>query len=127
MLQSLLEDRFQLKIHRETRELPVYALVAAKSGLKLPPPKEGNCVSPTPDAPPEWAGGRMAPPGQGPPPLARCGEVSVMLESGGARMQGGKVAMAEFIRMLSMVLGRTVVDKTGFTGLFDVAAGFPAG
>ena len=44
MLQSLLEDRFQLKIHRETRELPVYALVPARGGLKLPPPKEGSCV-----------------------------------------------------------------------------------
>jgi hypothetical protein len=41
MLQSLLEDRFQLKSHRETRELPVYALVAARRGLKLPHPKEG--------------------------------------------------------------------------------------
>ncbi len=44
MLQSLLESRFQLKTHRETRDLPVYALVAARSGLKLPPPKEGGCV-----------------------------------------------------------------------------------
>lgn len=57
MLQSLLEDRFQLKIHRETRELPVYNLVTAKSGLKLPPPKEGACLSPTPDESAEWAGG----------------------------------------------------------------------
>ena len=66
MLQSLLEDRFQLKIHRETRDLPVYALVAAKGGLKLPPPKEGGCVDSAADAPAEWAGGRMAPPGQVP-------------------------------------------------------------
>jgi uncharacterized protein (TIGR03435 family) len=35
MLQALLEDRFQLKIHRETREVPVYALTVAKGGLKL--------------------------------------------------------------------------------------------
>jgi uncharacterized protein (TIGR03435 family) len=124
MLQSLLEDRFQLKIHRETRELPVYALVAARSGLKLPPPKEGACVSPAPDAVPEWAGGRMTPPGQAPPPLARCGSVSVMLDARGARMQGGKIPMPEFIRILSMVLGRTVVDKTGFTALFDVRLDF---
>lgn len=124
MLQSLLEDRFHLKIHRETKEIPVYALVAARSGIKLPPPKEGNCVSPTQDASPDWAGGRMAPPGQGPAPLARCGEVRVMLESGGARLQGGKVAMPELIRMLSMALGRTVVDRTAFTGLFDAKLDF---
>lgn len=37
MLQSLLEDRFGLTSHRETRELPVYAIVQAKGGLKLQP------------------------------------------------------------------------------------------
>src|SRR5207248_1686973 len=35
MMQTLLEDRFKLKYHKETRELPVYALVVAKSGLKM--------------------------------------------------------------------------------------------
>ncbi len=35
MLQNLLSDRFQLKVHRETRELPVYELTISKKGLKL--------------------------------------------------------------------------------------------
>jgi uncharacterized protein (TIGR03435 family) len=35
MVQTLLADRFQLKFHRETRELPIYALVVAKNGAKL--------------------------------------------------------------------------------------------
>jgi uncharacterized protein (TIGR03435 family) len=35
MLQRLLEDRFQLKMRRETQDLPVFVLAAAKSGLKL--------------------------------------------------------------------------------------------
>jgi len=35
MLQSLLEERFQLKIHRETRELPAYDLVIITGGLKM--------------------------------------------------------------------------------------------
>jgi uncharacterized protein (TIGR03435 family) len=35
MLVALIEDRFQLKIHRETKEMPVYALVVAKNGTKL--------------------------------------------------------------------------------------------
>ncbi len=39
-LQSLLEDRFQLKFHRETKELPVYALVVAKGGPKLQPSEQ---------------------------------------------------------------------------------------
>jgi len=39
MLQSLLADRFQLKLHRETKEVPMYALVVGKTGLKI---KEGE-------------------------------------------------------------------------------------
>lgn len=35
MLQELLEDRFKLKIHRETREVPVYEMTPAKGGLKV--------------------------------------------------------------------------------------------
>ncbi len=35
MLQALLEDRFQMKMHRESKELPVYSLVVAKGGLKM--------------------------------------------------------------------------------------------
>jgi uncharacterized protein (TIGR03435 family) len=124
MLQSLLEDRFQLKVHRETRELPVYALVPAKSGLKLAPLKEGGCVDPAPGALPPWAGGRIQPPGQGQPLSGPCGRVGVMLEPGGARMQGGKVPMAEFTRMLSTVLGRSVIDRTGFKELFDARLDF---
>ncbi len=47
MLQSLLVDRFQLKLHRETRVLPIYALVVAKSGIKFKPakPDEGDDLS----------------------------------------------------------------------------------
>jgi uncharacterized protein (TIGR03435 family) len=47
MLQSLLADRFHLKLHRETRVLPIYALVVAKSGIKFKPakPDEGDDLS----------------------------------------------------------------------------------
>ncbi len=124
MLQALLEDRFQLKTHRETRELPTYALVSARGGLKLPPPKDGGCVNPVPDGPPDWSEGRMIPPGLGQPVLAKCGSVSVGLGIPSARMQGGKILVPEFIRALSSVLGRTVIDKTGFTALFDVRLDF---
>jgi uncharacterized protein (TIGR03435 family) len=125
MLQSLLEDRFQLRTHREMRELPVYSLVVAKSGLKLPSPKEGGCETVGPDAPPEWSGaGRMRPPDPGQPVLARCDSVSIALVASGARMQSGKVSMEGLIRTLSLVLRRTVIDKTEFTGLFDLKLDF---
>jgi uncharacterized protein (TIGR03435 family) len=42
MVQALLEDRFKLKMHRETKEMPVYALVAGKSPPKIKASKEGE-------------------------------------------------------------------------------------
>jgi len=124
MLQWLLEDRYQLKFHRETRELPVYALVAAKGGLRLKSPKEGACVEPTTGTAPDWAGGRMVPPQDGPLPPAPCGTLRVMLAIPAARMQGGKIAMAELARSLSLVMNRTVIDRTGFGGLSDIQLSF---
>ena len=50
MVRALLEDRFQLKVHRETKEMPVYALVIGKNGVKL-----------TANADPSTHGGRAAP------------------------------------------------------------------
>jgi uncharacterized protein (TIGR03435 family) len=42
MLQALLEDRFKLKLRFQTREIPVYELTVAKSGIKLQPLKDGT-------------------------------------------------------------------------------------
>ena len=120
MLRSLLEDRFQLKLHRETKELPVYALTVARSGLKLQPPKEGGCIPADPS-------GTLPPPSNTPrqrAPGFPCGMPGVMMEPSGVRIEGGKVAMPDFIRVLSMVLGRPVLDRTGFAETFDVRLDF---
>ena len=113
MLRSLLDDRFKLKAHRETKELPVYALTAAKSGLKLEPPKEGGCVTPDPNAP-------------GPPPSVPCGRVIITIDKTGLGMHGSKVPIAELTGTLSTVMGSAVIDKTGFTGEFDFRLDFAA-
>jgi uncharacterized protein (TIGR03435 family) len=110
LLQSLLEDRFHLKIHRETKEVPVYTLMAAKNGLKLPAAKEGGCVAFGPDSPPPAGRG----PGQLPP--TPCGGFFM----GPNTLVGGKIPMAQLVEGLSTILGRPVIDKTGFTGTFDV-------
>ena len=47
MLQQVLTDRFRLKTHWETRELPVYALVVAKNGAKFRPAKPGDAGRPS--------------------------------------------------------------------------------
>jgi uncharacterized protein (TIGR03435 family) len=89
MLQTLLADRFQLKIHRETRELPVYALTVAKGGLKLKP-AEGSCTFPGLKGPPPGAAG-------GPPRDTLIGAWALVPE-----MLGGR-------------LDRPIIDKTGLT------------
>lgn len=114
MLQSLLEDRFRLKIHHEARQLPVYNLVVARNGPKLPPPKEGGCVEVNPDAPP------ARPVGGGFP----CGRAGIMGLPSGARIAGGKLLMPEFTRVLSIVMGRIIIDKTGFASPFDATLNF---
>ena len=62
MLQSLLEDRFQLKLHRASKEIDVFELTAGKSWSKLRPAKEGGCVAFDRNHPPETAAaGRHGP------------------------------------------------------------------
>jgi uncharacterized protein (TIGR03435 family) len=121
MLQPLLEDRFQLKTHREMKELPVFALVSERGGVKLPAPRDGACVDSPVDAAVEWVGsGRMAFPGELPLAKGRCGSAIVSVSG----MRAGKIAMSELVQTLSMILGRRVVDQTGFTALFDVQLDF---
>jgi uncharacterized protein (TIGR03435 family) len=121
MLQTLLEDRFQLRTHREMKELPVFMLVSNRGGFTLPAPADGACVDSSADAAAEWVGsGRMAFPGELPPAKGRCGSVIVSV----AHVAGGKIAMSEFVRALSMMLGRTVLDRTGFTAPFDLQLDF---
>ena len=109
MLQLVLEDRFQLKFHRETRELPVYALTIAHGGTKLLVPRKGACTEPDLTAAP------------GRPPEMPCGSLSMlMVPPSGMRARGGDVPMPELIRSLSMLLGRPVLDRTGLMPHFDV-------
>jgi uncharacterized protein (TIGR03435 family) len=118
MLRSLLEGRFQLKTHAQKKELPVYLLQPAKGGLKLPPPQERNCWPP--DAPPQPpARGRL-------PNFFKCGRI---ISGGGADaevLKGGSVQVPELVRVLSIIIGRPVIDKTGFLGTFDVNVTFAA-
>jgi len=109
MLQALLADRFKLTVHRETKEVPIYALVAAKGGTRLVEPKENGCVEFDP----------ASLPGPGQPQRMFCG-----LLIGPNTAKGGKIAMKELTDGLSNILGRPVVDKTGYTGKFDVALEF---
>jgi uncharacterized protein (TIGR03435 family) len=124
MLQSLLEQRFQLKTRRAMRDLPVFTLVPSGTGLKLAAPTEGGCTESAAEAALEFADGRMAVPGELPPAKVRCGTANVALGRRSAQIRGGRIVMPELARILSLVLGRTVRDGTGFTASFDVQLDF---
>jgi uncharacterized protein (TIGR03435 family) len=115
MLQALLEDRFHLKVHRETKEAAVYALTVAKNGLKLEPLKEGGCVPRDIDH--LAAGGRAG----FIPGVYFCNEVKITSDKLGLMMEGHEMKMAELAQGLNFdsLLDRPVLDETGFTGIFD--------
>jgi uncharacterized protein (TIGR03435 family) len=108
LLQSMLADRFKLLLHRETRDLPVWKLVAAKGGSKLVAAKEGTCDSFDPKNPPPPQPGGALP--------RTCGATSM----GRNLLQAIGLSLPDLAADLSELLGRPVVDKTGLTGRFDV-------
>jgi uncharacterized protein (TIGR03435 family) len=115
MWQTLLADRFKLRLHRETRELPIYDLTVAKGGLKMPAAEPADCVT--------------FPPGTHPHPVpgkVDCGYVSgpAMGFSAGLGITGRKVHIADLIRELALILDRPILDKTGFTDEFDLTLNF---
>ena len=109
MLQALLEDRFKLRVHREIREIPVYALTMARGGPKLRPFRKGSCAPldlETQPAAPE--------PGQPDPLLCGMSEVTPT----GYKLYG--TTMADFATEFSSRLDRPVIDKTGLAGMFNI-------
>jgi uncharacterized protein (TIGR03435 family) len=107
MLQTLLEDRFQLKVHRETRELPVFVLTVAKGGLKMEPTVEGSCEPFDPNK-----ALRRREPGE----KILCGN-NIIVRNG---WNATAINMGGVTGALGALLRRKVIDKTAITGTFDV-------
>jgi uncharacterized protein (TIGR03435 family) len=100
LLKPLLEDRCSLRVHRETRMLPVYALVVARNGPKI---KEAYPGETYPD-------GFKAPDG-----VARPGTFS--MSPGQLIFQA--LPISRLAEMLSRPLDTRVVDKTSLAGKYD--------
>ncbi len=90
MLQSLLEDRFKLAVHRETRELPVYSLTVAKNGIKM-----AHAT-----APGGWH------------------------QLGPAHLTAKGATIDILVRLLTDLLMRPVLDRTGLQGAYDIKLDF---
>jgi uncharacterized protein (TIGR03435 family) len=117
MLQTLLAERFQMKIHRETREFTVLALVEAKGGHKLKP--SAADAEPTAAAPQIKGGISVSPDGT----QTRSGvggDSRVTPGPGGAEhIETKKMSMKSLAEFLNRYCERPVVDMTGVAGLFD--------
>jgi uncharacterized protein (TIGR03435 family) len=98
MLQVLLEERFNLKAHPETKEFPVYFLVIAKNGSKLqelkPDPNDPSADSGV------WGGGGA--------------------REGVTTLTAHIVPIEQLASQLTSIVGRTVLDKTELTGRYDL-------
>lgn len=131
MLQALLADRFGLKIHRETKQLPMYVLEVAKGGPKLKPtawPPSPSAGAPNAPGAPGAKDSKPPPPPplpparKGSPPAANLvgGRGSMWSTSHGqATIAANGGSVAQLSDLLSRMLGRPVVDKTGLTGEYD--------
>ena len=110
MLRSLLEDRFKLALHRETKEVSVYNLVLVKTGrVKL----SDDQTPPDPAAPPV----RLAP---GAPPPRGHYSLGVDPPAGKVMIAATGVPITNIINIFQGQEGRLVVDKTDLKGLIDI-------
>jgi bla regulator protein blaR1 len=116
-MQSLLGERFNLKVHTETRELPIYALVfAASDGRRGPSltPAAVDCVAFARDRAATAARGAPLTPVRQPGERPTCGTMT-----GRGRLSGGGTTMEQLAATLSQYTGRIVLDRTGVSGSFD--------
>jgi len=91
MVQSLLADRFSLRLSHKTEILPIYALVIAKTGAKLQESKPGK---------------------------THVGEEGEFSMSKG-QLSGQGISFEGLVHLLSWCLGRPVVDQAGLKGNYD--------
>ena len=100
MLQALLGDRFQLKLHREIRESSVYELTAAKGGIKIKSSADQSAAIDGPSATGAPNHGNM--------------------RVGASSLTGNAVTLALFTKLLSQRLDGPVIDGTNLAGRYDI-------
>ncbi len=100
-LRALMADRFQLKVHKETKEMPVYALVVVKNGPKIA--KKGDDLK------------------------AESGLSVRRNTEGQTEVTGTDAPIMYLAHQLSQQLGRPVIDRTELKGTFDFKLTFAPG
>jgi len=135
MLQSLLQDRFGLKLHYETKIVPTWEMTMAKAGSKLVPTlvEPGKCDILLPPVanlkgrdgatlPGFGSDGRFKTPL--PPAGQPCHFMVTLMHGRNEFLVGKALPLAELTSYLTRATDRPVVDKTGLTGKFDIVLEF---
>jgi uncharacterized protein (TIGR03435 family) len=141
MVQNLLATRFNLKLHRASKELPQYTMVLAKAGAKLKvsapvdpeqqAQDDGRPAGPAPNMPrggltfdsdgfPVFPGGGMP----GGPGRGRGGLGMMMAPGNRARIMGTQATSADLAARLTELLSRPVTDASGLTAKYDIQLTF---
>jgi uncharacterized protein (TIGR03435 family) len=130
MMKTLLADRFRLKTHTETRELPIYALMLARGDGTLGPDLKSssadcsNAAADTQKRAEEIAKGggaallQMLTKGET-IPCTIMPALNASSPAAGIALRGNGQAMTGLTQFLTQITGRMVHDKTGLTGLYD--------
>jgi uncharacterized protein (TIGR03435 family) len=140
MLRGLLAERFKLKVHSETRETQIYALVLARSDGKLGPKlskSTDDCEKILAERRATAAAARAG--GAGPVPFTMPGPNEKPVCTINMRptpvtngmpvlnFKGGGQPMQTIVNQISSILNKRVVDRTGLTGLYDFEMQFSIG
>jgi uncharacterized protein (TIGR03435 family) len=120
MMQALLEERFKLVMHHETRQLPLFELALVKAGKTGPQliadTADTKCWDPSGPPPSRPSTGLPPPP---------CGIlVAVTLQRGGSPTMLGDLSMEKFAENLSGLIDRVVVDHTGLSGNYSLTMAY---
>lgn len=118
MMQSALEDRFQLRMHVETEDAPMFNLTLARGGLRIQPMERGGCLAPDPSL------GTVSPTGvfiTGDwTPGGKTAPCMIVLHTSGPdwALDAAGQKPGNLAPMLGKTLSRHVIDRTGVTELY---------
>ena len=116
-IRNLLKDRFKLVTREETRELPIYNLVLARSDGRLGPALKETSAECQAAAKQYFEGVRGGAPTQAPPPaVARC----VSSQPGIGTLGFSGQSLSALVTVLPQFVERPVIDRTGLKGLYDL-------
>jgi uncharacterized protein (TIGR03435 family) len=113
MVRGLLAERFNLAVHLEQREMPVYALVVARDDGRLGPKLQKattDCAAATPEG--------------GAAPQLPSGQLLCTTRMSPVSINAGGMTMARLAQTLTGVVGRLVTDETKLPGTYDLQLAF---